>query len=170
MRAYFEQRMGNLSEESSAVLDLSSESFFRLGAILDWVHENRDEVRAYSALIDEALQQQLKELQADYDKDKTSPDRCLPACQFDEHRPATFVLIHLQRLLVHEAKAYSFKPNDGFDFCHAVMAAAYGSLIALDKQWKGRVERLPASAQLARAYYREELDQLVDTLEKLKWP
>lgn len=91
--------------------------------------------------------------------------RLLPPRQFDPNRPGTFVLVHLQRLLVQEAKSYTFAPHDGLDFCHAVIAAAYGSVIALDKAWKRRVERLPQATQLARTYYRPELDALVGLLE-----
>lgn len=57
--------------------------------------------------------------------------------------------------------------NDALDFCHAALAAAYGSLVALDRQWKRRVEDLPKPNGLAKVYYRPELDQLVDMLESL---
>lgn len=167
MRAYFEERAAELLPEGGAVLDLPSESFFRLGAVLDWVQENRDTVRTYRDQLDDALRGRLEQLRADYDRDTSSLDRLLPSFQFDAHRPATFVLVHLQRLLVQEAKAYKFAPHDGLDFCHAVMAAAYGSVITLDKHWKRRVEILPCADQLARTYYRPELDQLVALLESL---
>jgi hypothetical protein len=53
------------------------------------------------------------------------------------------------------------------DFCHAVVAAAYGSLITLDRKWKNRVEDLPIPNRLAKVYYRPELGQLVSMLESL---
>lgn len=107
--------------------DLSSEGFFRLGTVLNWVHENRAAVRSYGPELDAALRSRLEHLRAEYDRDTISLDRLLPPRPFDEQHPATFVLVHLQRLLVLESRGYHFMPNDGLDFCHAVMAAAYGS-------------------------------------------
>jgi hypothetical protein len=77
--------------------------------------------------------------------------RELPPMPFDERRPATFAWVHLQRMLVLEARA--FRRNDGLDFCHAVAAAAYGSLATLDRQWRRRVEQLPVPNNVARIYY-----------------
>ncbi|MEE8224908.1 MAG: hypothetical protein V3R42_04230 [candidate division NC10 bacterium] len=170
MRVYFEERAAALLPEGGPVDDLPSGSFFRLGAVLDWVQQNREEVRTYSDPLDDALGGRLGQLGAEYARDTSSLDRLLPSCHFDFQRPATFVLVHLQRLLVREAKAYRFMPHDGLDFCHAVMAAAYGSVIALDKQWKRRVEVIPSANQLARTYYRPELDKLICTLESLSSP
>jgi hypothetical protein len=59
------------------------------------------------------------------------------------------------------------KDNDGLDFCHAVLAAAYGSLATLDRHWKRRVEQLPKPNNVARMYYRPEVDDLVAVLESL---
>lgn len=167
MSAYFEKRAAELLPRGGTVLDWPSESFFRLGAVLDWVQENRDKLRTYGDQLDEALRGRLEQLRAEYDRDTASLDRLLPSCEFDTHRPATFVLVHLQRLLVQEAKSYRFMPHDGLDFCHAVMAVAYGSVITLDKHWKRRVEMLPRANQLARTHYCPELDQLVAILESL---
>lgn len=167
MEAYFQERTSPLPQAGSEVLDLSPGTFFRLGVVLDWVQENRDCIRQKAVQIDGALQERLKKLRADYKGDPKSLDQLLPPCQFDEHRPATFVLAHLQRVLVGEAKSFQFKQHDGLDFCHAVLAAAYGSLVTLDKQWKRRVEELPRPHHLARTYYRPELDQLVETLKRL---
>jgi hypothetical protein len=151
----------------SRVLDLSPPAFFQLGAVVDWAHQRRDKIRADTCGIDDALRERLAALRADYERDATSLDQALPPCQFNEQAPATFVLVHLQRLLIKEAKAYQFKRGDGLDLCHAVLAAAYGSLITLDKQWKRRVQALPESGKLARTYYRPEIDELVDTMERL---
>lgn len=92
MEAYFQRRAYDMTQ-AGGVLDLSSEVFFKLGSVVDWVHEH--------------------------------------------------------------------------DLCHAAVAAAYGSVITLDKHWKRRVEALPAPHQLARTYYRPEIDQLIDALEAL---
>ncbi len=166
MQAYFEDRAHDLSK-SSSVLDLSSDSFFRLGAIVEWVHERRAKIRADATRIDNALRERLAILRAEYERNPASLDQALPPGQFTAHAPATFVLIHMQRLLIHEAKQYHFKRHDGLDLCHAVLAAAYGSLVALDRHWKRRVLALPDAAKLARTYYRAEIDDLVAMLETL---
>lgn len=64
-----------------------------------------------------------------------------------------------------EAKQYTLKKGDGRDLCHAVLGAGYGSIAALDKHWKRRVESLPTPNGLARIYYATQLDQLVTDLE-----
>jgi hypothetical protein len=166
MEAYFQDRSHDLSH-SSQVLDLSRETFFRLGALVEWVQERHDDIRADAARIDDALRKRLAAFRADYERDPQSLDQALPPGQFNEHAPATFVLSHLQRLLIQEAKQYHFKAHDGLDLCHAALAAAYGSLIALDRQWKRRVLTLPTLEKLARIYYRAEIDDLVATLDAL---
>jgi len=166
MQGYFQDRAHDLSQ-TCRVLDLSSEGFFQLGAAVDWVHQQRDKIRAKAAQIDDALRGRLAALRADYERDPTSLDQALPPCQFNEQCPATFVLRHLQRVLIHEAKAYHFKSGDGLDLCHAALAAAYGSLITLDKHWKRRVLALPSSEKLARTYYRAEIDELIAMMEAL---
>jgi len=170
MGSYFEERSGELLPNGGSVDDLPPDDFFRLGAVLNWVHEKRDMVRGYGGELDAALQSRLQHLRTEYDRDATSLDRLLPPRPFDEQHPATFVLVHLQRLLVLESKAYRFMRNDGLDFCHAVMATAYGSVITLDRHWKRRVQSLPSANQLARVYYRPELDEMVGLLESLPQP
>ena len=64
-----------------------------------------------------------------------------------------------------EAKQFTLKKGDGRDLCHAVLGSAYGSLAALDKHWKRRVEALPKPNGLARIYSANELDKLVGDLE-----
>jgi hypothetical protein len=166
MQAYFAERAYDLSHGNS-VLDLSSESFFRLGALVEWVHERRDKIRADATRIDNALRERLATLRAEYERDPALLDQALPPGQFTEQAPATFVLVHLQRQLIQDAKQYHFKRHDGLDLCHAVLAAAYGSLVALDRHWKRRVLALPDAAKLARTYYRAEIDELVAMLETL---
>lgn len=170
MEAYFQQRAYDLSPEGTEILDLSAESFFRLGAVLEWVHEDRDAIRQNARNIDQALRERLEQLRAEYESDPASLNRELPPIPFDEGRPATFVWVHLQRMLVLEAKAFRFKDNDGLDFCHAVLAASYGSLATLDRQWRRRVEQLPKPNNVAKVYYRPEVDELVGILESLVTP
>ena len=166
MQGYYEERAHDLSQ-GRRVLDLSPEAFFSLGAVVDWVHQDRDTIRARAVQIDDALRGRLAALRADYERIEASLDQALPPCQFNEHSPATFVSIYLQRLLIQEARSHHFKSHDGLGLCHATLAAAYGSLITLDKHWKRRVLALPSSEKLARTYYRAEIDELVAMMETL---
>jgi hypothetical protein len=161
MEAFFKERSRDLSQGRAA------DVFFRLGTVVDWVQEQRDDIRARAEQIDDEFRKLLEALRANFEKDATSMERLLPPCQFDGRYPATFVLRHLQRLLISEAKAYQFKSHDGLDLCHATLAAAYGSLITLDSQWKRRVQALPESEKLARTYYRPEIDDLITMMEAL---
>jgi hypothetical protein len=167
MEAYFQRRAYDVSPGGSLIVDLSPESFFRLGSVLDWVQEERDSIRADIRVMDDGLRDKLKELRGDYEKDPSSLDRSLPPISYDDRRPGTFVFVHLLRLLVVEAKAFQFKDNDALDFCHAVLGAAYGSLAMLDKQWKARIERLPKPNRLAKMFYRPEVPELVALLESV---
>ncbi len=166
MRVYVKERIYNLSREGK-LIDLSAERFFRLGEVVELAHNDRDAIRQNARDIDQALRERLEQLRAEYESNPTSLDQILPPLAFDERRPATFVWVHLQRMLVLEAKAFQFKDNDGLDFCHAVLAAAYGSLATLDRHWKRRVEQLPKPNNVARMYYRPEVDDLVAVLESL---
>lgn len=166
MEAYFHERANDLSQPSK-VLDLSTESFFRLSAVLDWVQKDRDEIREDGSNLDRELRDLLKQGRTEYERDRKFLDRMWPPIPFDSNRPATFVMFHLLRLLVVEAKESQFKDHDGLDFFHAVPAAAYGCLSTLDKQWKRRVEKLPKPNLLAKVYYRPEVDELVNVLESL---
>jgi hypothetical protein len=166
MEAYFQRRAYDMAP-AGRVLDLSSDAFFRLGAVVDWVHEYREKIRADSERIDNELRTLLQKRRTEYEKDPASLDLALPPCHFDDRFPGTFVLVHLQRIVIKEAKGYRLKPHDALDLCHAAVAAAYGSVITLDKQWKRRVEALPTPNRLARTYHRYELDQLLAALETL---
>jgi len=165
MEAYFRERSSDLSAEGCKVLDLPANSFFRLGAVLDWVQEHRDDIRHHAVEIDHTFCSRLKQLRDDYDKNPSSLDLEVPSLPVDYRRPATFVLTQLLRMLVIEAKAFQYKRNDGLDLCHAVVASAYGCLITLDKHWKRRVENLPWQGHRPKVYYRPQVDELVDELE-----
>jgi hypothetical protein len=164
MEAYFRERKYDLSLEGSKEIP-SPDTFFRLGAVLDWVQENRDRIRTNNVEIDEALRKRWAQLRDDYERDPASLDRELPPVQFDTLRPASFVLTHLLRMLVLEAKAFQFKKHDGLDLCHAVLAAACGSVATLDKHWKRRIENLPRPNCLAKVYCKT--DEFVHALEDL---
>jgi hypothetical protein len=55
---------------------------------------------------------------AAYEARPSSLDESLPPVAFDADRPAKFVLIHLLRTLVLEAKAYQPWPHDGLQPLH----------------------------------------------------
>lgn len=167
MKAYCEERLHDLSSGGSSALDLSRDSFFRLSAVADWAQEHRDDIRRNAAEIDRTFSDRFKALRDDHYRDPSALDSETFHFPFDTHRPATFVLNNLLHMLVREAKAFQYKKNDGIDFCHAVLASAYGSLITLDKQWKRRMENLPLRHHLAKVYYRPQVDELVDSLEAL---
>ena len=164
--SYFQERAYELSPNGSHLLDLSAETFFRLSAVVDWVR--KDEVTARdSNQIDGAIRERIGVERAAYEARPAALDESLPPIPFDADRPAKFVLIHLMRTLVLEAKAYQLRPHDGLDLCHAVLAASYGQLATLDRQWKRRIEGLPTPNQLAIVYYRPQVGELVDRLEML---
>jgi len=124
MKAYCEERTYGLRLEGHGeVLDLSADSFFHLGSVLDWVQEHRDDIRRDAGEVDRLFCGHRKQLGDDYDKNPSALDRQAPSVPLDHQRPATFVLNHLLRMLVLEAKAFHCKKNDGLDFCHAVLAS-----------------------------------------------
>lgn len=133
MKAYFESRNVELLRQDGTIFALESESFFQLGTVLDGVQINRSKVRKDGDRLDNEWQTHLDQLKTKYDKNPSSLDQLIPPCQFDTSRIIHFVLCHLQRLLVQEARSFGFKQGDGLDFCHAVISAAHGSIMTLDK-------------------------------------
>jgi hypothetical protein len=166
VESYFKERAYDLSPNGRRLLDLSAETFFRLSAVAGWARKNSGTTRN-SAEIDDAIRKRIADERAAYQANKGALDRSLPPIPFDASHPATFVLIHLLRTLVLEAKAYQLRPHDGLDLSHAVLAASYGQLVTLDKQWKRRVEGLPKPHRLATVYYRPQVGELVERLEAL---
>ena len=167
IEGYFKQRAFEASPDGHRIVDLSADRFFELGAVVDWVGHMRPRIRAWARELDDTLSSELEKLRLAYQRDSKSLDRVLPPLPFDLGRPATFVWVHLLRTLVIEAKAYQFKKNDGLDFCHAVVAGAYASIATLDKQWKRRVDGLPKPNQVARVFYRPEIDEFVQLFEEV---
>jgi len=165
IEAYFKQRAHELAPAGDRIVDLSADRFFKLGEVVEWASRRRDRMRAQALELDETLKNIILESRQRYEREPASLDRAFPPGPFTRRAPATFVWTHLLRALVLEAKAYQFKRNDGLDFCHAVLAAAYGSIAALDKQWKRRIEGLPKPNELALVFYRPEVEELVLALE-----
>jgi hypothetical protein len=165
VKAYLKNRLHELSGGSNKIIDISAESFFRLSSVLDWVVKDSVHIRARGDQFYDAFNAELDRLRSEYDKNVNSMDSLLPPIAFNQRHPATFVNRQLLRTLVIEAKGFKFKRNDALDFCHAVLAASYGTFVTLDKQWKRRVEQLSKPNHLAKVFYGPELAQLVDALE-----
>ena len=87
----------------------------------------------------------------------------MAALPFDGRRPAAFTSYNLVRIMISESSQW--KPGDGLDFFHAVMANSFATFAALDGPWKRRLEKLPGPNRLARVYYGPELDKMVADIE-----
>ena len=162
LKSYVRSRMQEYAPDSGKIIDLS-ESFFRLGAMLDWVGPQRDSIRRGSADMDEALRNKIGTYADASKQDARWLDVKFPQLPFNPSKPATFTYVNLVRTLIIEANP--LKPGDGMDFCHAVMASTLASFATLDKHWKRRVEALPKPNRLARIYSGVELDTMVVDIE-----
>jgi hypothetical protein len=164
---FFKQRAYDLSPEGSRVLSLAPETFFRVSAVVDWAQQGRDTVRAQMEQIDQSLIDTVKQVRELYDKDPAALDREIPAVRYEPRWPATFVLRALLRSLVKEAKGYALKKGDGLDLVHAVIGTAYASVTTVEKAWKRRLTAaIPPGLPIARFFYRPELDQLIEVVER----
>ncbi len=132
LKGYFQSRLQQLSDTTEGLLGISDESFFRLGSVVGWIQDNRDHVRQQAKEIDGMFHNLLDKLVLQRRND-TLPRELLALPDYSEQDPARFAFFQLQRVIWNEARAYHLKANDGIDFCHAVIASAYGSIITLDK-------------------------------------
>lgn len=164
LKGYFQSRLQQVSDTTGGLLGISDESFFRLGSVVGWIQNNRDHVRQQAKEIDGMFRDLLGELVLQRRND-TMPKDLAVMTDYSEQYPARFAFFQLQRVIWNEARAYRLKANDGIDFCHAVVASSYGSIITLDKHWKRRILEIPKSHRLAKTFYRAELDELVDELD-----
>ena len=165
IEAFVKDRMYEQSPEGSKVVDLSPENFFKLTSVMKWANAKKEETRKSTDEIDQVLIKRVADDYAKGEKDRSHLDNAIPNEKYSKEMPTRFALLQLLRLLVGESKKFTLKKGDGRDLCHAALGAAYGSIAALDKHWKRRVEALPTPNGLARVYSRHELDQLVDDLE-----
>jgi hypothetical protein len=159
---YVSHRLRDYPPGCGKIIDFS-ESFFCLGAILDWVDPQRDSIRRSAVELDETLR---KVVATHADQQKQNPhwlDEKLAPMPFHPARPSCFAYSHLMRTLVLDR--IPLQAGDGMDFCHAVMATAFAHFATLDKRWKHRVTRLPKPNGLARVYYGPELDEMVTDIE-----
>lgn len=166
MKQYFAARTVGYTRGSGKIINLS-ESFFSLGAVLDWLAPERARILENAEQFDQIISQRINNYRLNFERDASSLDQRFPAVVFDPKKPAVFAYLNLIRTLVLEAKQYKLKKGDGLDFCHAVMGSAFASVAALDKHWKRRVDGLPQPNQLARIYYEPQLDEMVDVIESV---
>ena len=145
------------------VLGVSPE-LFNLRHVMDWLAPQRDSIIRGKRDMDAALIAKIKEHRTNHEADPEWLDRRFPALQFHPSRAGMFAYVNLVRLLALESKSYVLMPNDGIDFCQAVIGGAFASVATLDKNWKRRVEALPKPNRLAPVYYAPEFDKLVDDL------
>jgi hypothetical protein len=165
IETFFKDRLYELSPEGSKVVDLSADNFFKMSSAMKWANGQKEQTRKNAIEIDDTLIGRVAADHSEYKKDPSSLDKICPPVQYSNGAPGRFALLHLLRQLVVEANRFSLKKGDGRDLCHAVLGSAYGSIAALDKHWKRRVEALPKPNALAHIYSANELDQLVNDLE-----
>ena len=162
IKDFFKVRLSNFPRGEIVCL---SDDFFPLGAVLDWVGPQRDSIRAGTTKIADKLAEVVAHFRAKYERDPDSLNQRFPVTPFDPLRRATCVYVNLIRTLILESKSQPLRRNDGLDFCHTVLAAAFANVAALDKQWKRRVNNLPRPNQFATIYYAPELDKMVSDIE-----
>lgn len=162
MGSYYSHLMRNYPPGSGKVVEMT-EKFFRLGAMLDWVGPQRESILRDKAKGDAILMDKCGRCAERSKRDAHWLDEKFPRIPFDPARRASFVYHNLLRTLVVEAN--QLKRNDWMDFCHAVIATAYSTFAALDKNWKRRVLNLPKPNGIARIYSAPELDQMVTDIE-----
>ena len=162
MGSYLAHLMRDYPPGSAKVVEMY-DKFFRLGAILDWVSPQRESILRGKAEGDAILKDKCGMCAETFKRDAHWLDDKFPRKPFDPSRRASFVYDNLLRTLVVEAN--QLKRNDWMDFCHAVIATAYSTFAALDKNWKRRVLNLPKPNSVARIYSAPELDNMVTDME-----
>jgi hypothetical protein len=166
IEAFFKDRLYELSPGGSKIVDLSADNFFKMSSAMKWANGQKEQTRASTKEIDDTLISRVASDYAEFKKDPSTLDKTVPPVEYGTTTPARFALLNLLRQLVSDSKQFTLKKGDGRDLCHAVLGSAYGSLAALDKHWKRRVEALPKPNGLARVYSANELERLVADLEK----
>ena len=162
LNAYFINSTSEYVPGSGKVIDLS-EGAFRLGAFVDWLGAQEEDIELCREM-DEELKGGIRRLR---DKAKNDPgwlDGVLPAFPFNPSRPVRFAHTNLFRSLISD-RGFQLKKGDGIDFSHAVMAAAISSFATLDRHWKRRVENLPKPNSVPRIYYEPEIPAMVTDIE-----
>jgi len=164
--------------EPSSGTPCVSESFLRayyphihgdpltLGKIVDLINQDRDKFLTESERLKHEAYLTVASWRARYNVNPAGLDRFLPSLRYNPEQPATFILREMERLVTREAKSHKWKPNDGVDFMHAIVSAAYGDFVLLDKHWKARVSKVAPPRSYPWLYYRFELDDFLEAFEK----
>ena len=139
-----------------------SEEFFNLSWVMDWLSPQRDSIIEGKTQLDNVLKERVLLLRTKYEADASWLEKGFPNVAFDPRIPGTFAYAHIMRTLILEAKSFHLKKGDGIDFCQAILGSSIASVATLDQHWKRRVENLPTPNGLARIYYGNELNQMVD--------
>ena len=164
---YLQDRMYELSPGGGALIDMSADSFFQLGSVVDWIQERRDSTIAQHDVLKHEVGRYVADLRARAGQAGASVDTLIPQPGFHASRPMSYVWPAFGRVLAQQAKSHTWMPNDAGDLLHASVALASSSLILLDKHWKPRAQEV-ADGMLpgfVRVFYREELDLFLDVLE-----
>ena len=163
LTSYFRSATAANTRGSGKVIDLS-DSFFNLGAFIDWMASSRSDFVDISREYDQTMKNHLVKLRARFKKQPAWLDKGLPAIPFSPAIPARFAFVHLMRDLIID-RGIQFRAGDAMDLGHAVLASAFANFATLDKQWKRRVENLPKPNRNPRVYYEPELENMVTDLE-----
>jgi len=149
---------------ASGLVDLSAD-FFRLSILIDnWIDPHRDSIHASLREMDSRFINQINACRLAQSRDRNWLNHHYPTVNFNPTMPATFTYVNVIRALV-EDKGYNLKKGDGADLCHAVMGAAFGSVMTLDNHWTRRIQGLPQPNQVAIAYSPPELEAFVERIE-----
>ena len=143
-----------------------SGDFFSLDALIDWLASGKDRLVRDIQELDAKLIAKINEYRNEQKRDPSWLDRSFPVFPFRADKPAMFAYENLIRNLVAD-RGFQPKKGDGLDLTHAVLGSAFATIVALDKQWKRRVEDLPKPNGLGRVYYEPELGQMVADVESL---
>lgn len=79
--------------------------------------------------------------------------------------PTLYLASRIVRALISEARAFRWTPNDAFDFIHAIVPLVYADAVFLDRQWKGRIERLQLEDGFARVFCGNEIQHFFQWFE-----
>jgi hypothetical protein len=164
LTAYFKTNTASNLPGSGRVIDLSAESFFKLGNVIDFSKDKREYLLGKCAEFDRVIVEYVTKLRVKSKKNSEWLDVALPAIPFAPSSAASFAFVNLMRELIKD-RGYQIKKGDAMDLQHAVMATAFSNFAALDKQWKRRVENLPKPNQNPRVYYEPELEMMVTDIE-----
>jgi hypothetical protein len=138
-----------------------------LATVVDLIQADRATVQAELQKLKDVAVEKFRHHRERYRADQRTLEEDLPEVQYVEGRPAAFVVRALERLITREL-GYQWTPNDGVDFMHAAVGAAYADLILVDRQWKRRVLAAAPARDYPWVFYRAELDSFLEAFDQLR--